>query len=428
VTYRPNFVKKSKILFILIAHLLGLFSSAVYSREEIIVPVSNENELTVSRYETPGKHLLVWTAPEYGFRDNHHLMAQMLAEQGIEVWQSNIVESLFLTQSAKALRKLDGHYIADLVEYAHKLTGKKIILVGDSYASINALIGVHKWQSRKQKSAYLVGAILFSPYTYAYIPPLGLEPVFMPIIDATNIPLMIYQAKGSGNVNQLQSVVNKLQQHGNPVYTRFVPDVMSVFYNATPSEIMKKHAITLVPNIKKMISVLERHEVPKTPIALKPLLISKSGIDIDLRNFKGDMAPLSINLLDTNDEPYVRNDFTKKITIVNFWATWCAPCVEEIPSLNRLKQKMAGLPFELISINYAEDKKTVNEFMNTINVEFPVLIDKDGAFAKQWNVISYPSTFIIDTHGKIKYGVNSAILWDDPDLIDTIKALLAKPE
>ena len=420
-------MKISKTLFILIAHLLSLFSSTVYSQEEIIVPASNDNELTVSRYKASGDHLIVWLAPEYGFRENHQSMAQLLAEQNIEVWQSNILESLFLTQSVNALRQLDGHYIADLVEYAHKLTGKKIILLGDSYASINALIGAHQWQSRKQSSSYLVGAILFSPYTYAYIPPLGLKPVFMPIIDATNIPLMIYQAKGSGNINQFQNVISKLQQHDNPVYTKFTPDVMSLFYNATPSDLMKKHALILVPNIKKMISVLERHELPKAPVPLKPLLSSKSGIDIDLRKFKGDMAPLNINLLDTNDKPYVRSDFTKKVTIVNFWATWCAPCVEEIPSLNRLKQKMTGLPFELISINYAEDKKTIKDFMKEVAVEYPVLLDKNGSFAKQWNVISYPSTFIIDTHGKIKYGVNSAILWDDPDLIDTIKLLL-KPD
>ena len=415
------------LVSIIIIHLVALYSSIAYSQEEIAVPVSNDTELTVNRYSSAtGDYLIIWLAPEYGFRDGHRSMAQLLANSNIEVWQSNIVESLFLPQSAKALRQLDGRYTADLVEYAYSTTGKKVILVGDSYASINALIGAHQWQSRKQASPHLVGAILFSPYTYAYIPPLGLEPVFMPVIDATNIPLMIYQAKGSGNVNQLNKVVSRLQQHGNAVYSKFVPDVMSLFYNATPTEVMEKHALTLVPNIKKMIKVLDRHEVPTIPVPLKPLLVSKSGIDIDLKEFKGDIAPLSINLIDAHDKPYIRNDYTNKITVVNFWATWCAPCVEEIPSLNRLKEKMSGLPFELISINYAEEKQTINDFMETVNVEFPVLIDKDGAFAKQWNVISYPSTFIIGPDGKIKYGVNSAILWDDPDLIDRIKALLDK--
>jgi len=415
------------LVSIIIIHLVALYSSIAHSQEEIAVPVSNDTELTVNRYSSAtGDYLIIWLAPEYGFRDGHRSMAQLLANSNIEVWQSNIVESLFLPQSAKALRQLDGRYTADLVEYAYSTTGKKVILVGDSYASINALIGAHQWQSRKQASPHLVGAILFSPYTYAYIPPLGLEPVFMPVIDATNIPLMIYQAKGSGNVNQLNKVVSRLQQHGNAVYSKFIPDVMSLFYNATPTEVMEKHALTLVPNIKKMIKVLDRHEVPTIPVPLKPLLVSKSGIDIDLKEFKGDIAPLSINLIDAHDKPYIRNDYTNKITVVNFWATWCAPCVEEIPSLNRLKEKMSGLPFELISINYAEEKQTINDFMETVNVEFPVLIDKDGAFAKQWNVISYPSTFIIGPDGKIKYGVNSAILWDDPDLIDRIKALLDK--
>ena len=415
------------LVSIIIIHLVALYSSIAHSQEEIAVPVSNDTELTVNRYSSDtGDYLIIWLAPEYGFRDGHRSMAQLLANSNIEVWQSNIVESLFLPQSAKALRQLDGRYTADLVEYAYSTTGKKVILVGDSYASINALIGAHQWQSRKQASPHLVGAILFSPYTYAYIPPLGLEPVFMPVIDATNIPLMIYQAKGSGNVNQLNKVVSRLQQHGNAVYSKFIPDVMSLFYNATPTEVMEKHALTLVPNIKKMIKVLDRHEVPTIPVPLKPLLVSKSGIDIDLKEFKGDIAPLSINLIDAHDKPYIRNDYTNKITVVNFWATWCAPCVEEIPSLNRLKEKMSGLPFELISINYAEEKQTINDFMETVNVEFPVLIDKDGAFAKQWNVISYPSTFIIGPDGKIKYGVNSAILWDDPDLIDRIKALLDK--
>ena len=415
------------LLLVLVIPLLTLYSVIASSQEEIIVPVSDEVELTVDRFTAPGKYLIIWLAPEYGFREGHRAMAQLLSEQNIEVWQSNIVESLFKPQSVKALRQLDGRYIADLVEYAHTLTNKKVILVGDSYASITALIGAHQWQTRKHSSTYLIGAILFSPYTYAYIPSLGLKPDFMPIIESTNIPLMIYQARGGGNITQFNTVVTKLQQHNNPVYTKYVPDVMSLFHNSTPTDVMKQHALTLIPNLKKMITVLEKHTFPETPIPLAAqLTINSSGIDSDLKEFKGNTTPIGINLLDTNDVPYIRNDFTKKVTIVNFWATWCGPCVEEIPSLNRLKQKMSGLPFELISINYAEEKDTIKQFMKSVNVEYPVLIDKNGDFAKQWNVISYPSTFIIGADGKIKYGVNSAILWDDPDLLDTIKSLLSE--
>lgn len=85
---------------------------------------------------------------------------------------------------------------------------------------------------------------------------------------------------------------------------------------------------------------------------------------------------------------------------------------------------MSGLPFELISINYAEDKETILEFMKKVQVDFPVLLDQDGNFARQWNVITYPSTFVIDKNGKIQYGVNAAIEWDNPELIKKIKTLL----
>lgn len=85
---------------------------------------------------------------------------------------------------------------------------------------------------------------------------------------------------------------------------------------------------------------------------------------------------------------------------------------------------MAGLPFEIISINYAGDKNTILEFMKDVNVEFPVLLDHNGDFAKRSNVIVFPSTFVIDKNGEIKYGVNAAIEWDDPELIRILKSLL----
>ena len=68
-------------------------------------------------------------------------MANMLAAENIEVWQSNIVDALFMTQSTASIKQLNGNYVADLIEHAHKTTGKKIVVTGDSYATISATIG-----------------------------------------------------------------------------------------------------------------------------------------------------------------------------------------------------------------------------------------------------------------------------------------------
>ena len=415
--------KPARLLVATIVVTSFLFGKISLAEDEIIVPASNDTEITVTRFAAAGKYVMVWLAPEYGFRTGHRSLARMLTEHNIEVWQSNIVESLFMPQGTTSLKQLDGTYIADVIEYAYKTTGKKIIVTGDSYAASSALIGAHQWQQRKHSDSYLIGAVLFTPYTYAYIPPLGVEPEYLPIVSATNIPMMIYQAKGSATIGQFELLVNKLQQHNNPVYTKFVPDVMSLFYQDPPTVDMQKNAKALPGNILQMITVLEKHKVPAEPIPLTVTETVKSGIDILLKEYKGIGGPVPIKLKNIDGNTVTKDNFTGQITVINFWATWCPPCIEEIPSLNRLKKKMADVPFELISINYAEDDKTIIDFMKEVNVEFPVLLDKNGEFAKQWNVISYPSTFIIDSKGVIQYGVNAAIEWDDPAVIQKLKAL-----
>jgi thiol-disulfide isomerase/thioredoxin len=415
--------KPARLLVATIVVTSILFGKISLAEDEIIVPASNDTEITVTRFAAAGKYLMVWLAPEYGFRTGHRSLARMLTEQNIEIWQCNIVESLFMPQGTTSLKQLDGTYIADVIEYAYKTTGKKIIVTGDSYAASSALIGAHQWQQRKHSDSYLIGAVLFTPYTYAYIPPLGMEPEYLPIVSATNIPMMIYQAKGSATVGQFDLLVNKLQQHNNPVYTKFVPDVMSLFYQDPPTVDMQNNAKALPGNILQMITVLEKHKIPAEPIPLTVTETVKSGIDILLKEYKGIGGPMPIKLKNIDGNTVTKDNFTGQITVINFWATWCPPCIEEIPSLNRLKKKMADVPFELISINYAEDDKTIVDFMKEVNVEFPVLLDKNGEFAKQWNVISYPSTFIIDSKGVIQYGVNAAIEWDDPAVIQKLKAL-----
>lgn len=401
-----------------------LVSEVCFAESDMVITVSTGDEITVERFPASGKYLMVWLAPEYGFRGAHRSLARMLTEQNIEVWQSNIVESLFMPQGSTSIKKLNGLRVADIIEHAHKITGKKIIVVGDSYAAVSALQGAHQWQQKNQIKPYLIGAVLFSPYTYSTIPPLGQLPEYMPVISSTNIPIMIYQAKNNGNIGQFDSLVEKLQQHGNPVYTRLIPKVMSFFYEEKPTKEMLEQVKPLPISIKKIISALEKHTVPKKPIALTRLKNNKSGIDIFLKKYKGSVTPLALNLKNAHGKSITKNDFKGQVTVINFWATWCPPCVEEIPSLNRLKQKMAGLPFELISINYAEDRKTILDFMKKVKVEFPVLLDQNGNFAKKWNVITYPSTFVIDKEGKIRYGVNAAIEWDNPEFIEKFKALL----
>lgn len=413
-----------RLLLLLCLCIQAGITHAIFAADRIIVDASDDVELSVKRFPAEGEYLLVWLAPEYGFRKAHQSLVARLPRHNIEVWQIDIVESLFLPQGTTSSKQLDGRYIADLIEYAHQVTGKKIAIVGDSYAAANALLGAHRWQGRNQAEPYLVGAILFSPYAYAYIPPLGLPPEYLPIVTSSNIPLMIYQAQNNGNAGEFEELLQKLRFNDSPIYTSKMPGIMSLFYTEEPTSAMKAAAVPIPLSIKQMLPVLARHGTPTSPLPIKQTSAAKSGIDIYLKEFLGESRPTAFTLSDINGNTIVKDNFAGKVTLVNFWATWCPPCIEEIPSLNRLQQKMEGWPFELISINYAEDRTTVIRFMEQVKVEFPVLLDSQGATAKQWRVIGYPSTFVIDRHGQMRYGVNAAIEWDAPELIQKLKRLI----
>ncbi len=381
-------------------------------------------EIDFVRYPADGDYLLLWLAPDYGFRDAHRIFAERLSAQGIEVWQSDIAESLFLPGGSATLRGLDGSYVADLVEQAHRIAGKKIALAGDSYAALPALSGAREWQGRRNREARLIGVVLFSPYTYASIPPLGEPPEYMPVVEATNLPMLIFQAQNSPGRQQFGALLERLEKNGSPVYTRAVPGVMSLFYEQPVTAAMHRHAETVPRDLAQLLPLLARHPVPGETVPLRKVKTAGSGIDIYLREFNAARRPGKIELRDVDGNRFVKKDYSGRVTLINFWASWCPPCIEEIPSLNRLRQKMADRPFELISINFAEERNTVVEFMRRVQVDFPVLLDLDGKYAKDWGVISYPSTFVIDTRGRIRYGVNAAIDWDDPELIERLVELM----
>ena len=387
------------------------------------LPVGEDTDVDIIRYTAEGDYLLLWLAPEYGFREAHRQLARRLPAEGIEVWQTSLAEALFMPNGAATMRQLDGSLVADLIAATHAASGKRILLAGDSYATLPVLSGAHHWQQRHDAD-YLRGAVLFTPYAYASIPPLGQEPEYMPIVDATNIPLLVFQAQNSATRHRFDELLERLRRHGSPVYTRMIPDLMSLFYEEPPSAAMRDGSAPIPRSLRQLLPLLQQHSVPRDPVPMRSAAATDGGIDIYLREFTADLRPLPLDLDDIDGRRVVKTDFTGQVTMINFWASWCGPCVEEIPSLNRLQQKMAGKPFELISINFAEDRQTVAAFMERVRVDFPVLLDSDGKQAEAWRVVTYPSTFVIDSRGRIRYGVNAAIDWDDPSMLDTLEALM----
>ena len=92
-----------------------------------------------------------------------------------------------------------------------------------------------------------------------------------------------------------------------------------------------------------------------------------------------------------------------RVVMVNFWATWCGPCRQEMPQLNRLYEKYKGSGFVLLGVNVDDDVSKAAEVASKLGVTFPVLLDTDKAVSKLYDLSTMPSTVIIDRDGKVRY-------------------------
>ncbi len=140
---------------------------------------------------------------------------------------------------------------------------------------------------------------------------------------------------------------------------------------------------------------------------------------------KGPTPPLVLK--DLQGKKHDLKDFKGQVVLVNFWATWCPPCRIEMPSLWRLKQKFKGQPFVVMAVDMGEPAATVNAFLpDKMKRDFIVLMDKDGVALRDWKVFAFPTTYIIDTKGKIRYALYGALEWDQESIVAQIRDLLPK--
>ena len=144
----------------------------------------------------------------------------------------------------------------------------------------------------------------------------------------------------------------------------------------------------------------------------EPLAVGKAAPDFDLT--------------DLNDKPIKLSDYRGRVVFLNFWATWCAPCREEMPSMEVLFKNFEkdGLVILAVSIDRVTTTKDIPPFVKGMNLTFPVLIDSWGKTDKPYKRMGVPETFIIDQEGVIREIVIGPKDWTRIDNLKTLTALL----
>ena len=92
-----------------------------------------------------------------------------------------------------------------------------------------------------------------------------------------------------------------------------------------------------------------------------------------------------------------------QVVLLNFWASWCGPCRQEMPLLEKLQQRYSALGFTVIGVNVEEDSSKAKSLLKDIPVSFPILFDTQNTVSKQYNVSAMPSTVMIDRNGNMRY-------------------------
>jgi peroxiredoxin len=134
-------------------------------------------------------------------------------------------------------------------------------------------------------------------------------------------------------------------------------------------------------------------------------------LNLSLKNFQ---------LKDLQGNNHTLSGYKGKTLVVNYWASWCGPCREEIPAMNRAWAQLKSHEVVMLGINFGESATTVEEFVQEMPIDFSVLLDEESINSSAWQVSMMPTTFIINAHGQLIEKILGPREWDSDEMIKKI--------
>ncbi len=392
---------------------------------------ADDTEISVEVMPADGDLLLIFLLDHGEERPQFEAMLGAIQTQGVEIWRVDLLADYFLARSSENIRQLPGAGVAGLIAEAHRRSDKRILLAAYDRMPLPLLRGVRQWQATAEPESRLIGALLFYPNLHGPAPAAGQEPQLDPITAATNLPLFIYQPERGAQRWRLEALLQALWGGGARAYVWLLPEVRDWFFMHPPGEHPEEDraSAAVAANLLQVAHLLEAEPQPRgpAPLAATADATAARARSHELHAYASPEPAPALALRDLDGELRRLADFRGRVTLVNFWATWCPPCVEEVPSLNRLAERYADGEFTIVSVDYREPPEAIAKFTDRVPVHFPILLDRDGRSSLNWKVFSFPSSFLLDRKGQIRYSFNRAIDWEGAEVIARIEALLKEP-
>lgn len=130
--------------------------------------------------------------------------------------------------------------------------------------------------------------------------------------------------------------------------------------------------------------------------------------------------------LNVDGKPERLSDYRGKVVVLNYWATWCPPCVEETPALIELNKRISSRNGVVLGVSVDEDEQAYKKFIQDHGINYPTSRDASKKSAQDYGTVMYPETYVIDRKGKITRKVIGPQDWNSAEMVAYFDALLAQ--
>jgi thiol-disulfide isomerase/thioredoxin len=425
---------KHRVLARLFAvHLLLAAGTAPAAPRTLEIKLDRDTEVPVTAHEAtrPGA-LVLWLPTGFGASPEDARMAEALAARGVTVWRADVIYGRLLPPGESSLERVPAEDVARLIDHAQRTTGRRVWLLASARAGLLAVRGAHAWRRQHPQGTALAGLLLLHPNLFLAPPEPGREAEYHPQVSQLRFPVYLMQPELSPWHWRLERTVEELHKGGAVISVERKPGLRDRYYfrpDATDAE--RRAGEALPARLADAIGRLSRVRLAPAPMPAlavvaktdAPVVAARSART--LSRYTADPVPPVLSLPGFDGRRYDLAEFRGRVVLVNFWASWCPPCVHEMPSMQRLKEKMAGRPFTILAVNMAEDEATIRKFLKEkVSVDFPILLDRDNAALRRWKVFAFPTSYLIGPDGNIAYGLAGAIEWDEPAVLKIVEGLL----
>ncbi len=400
------------------------------SAKEININLAASIDVPTTVFPNKNEKLIIWMPSEFGLNVKQLTpIAIGLQNVGFEVWFVDLKAAYFAPKGRAAINRYKTQDLEKLLHFAKKKNKTKVYLVAVNSAAINAIKLGRYWQQRNTQQTLLRGYVLLHPILYASRPELGKDTDYIEEAYTTNLTTHIIQPEFSSLILRSTNLIKTLSKGGSRVFFQFLKNTKDGFYarpksHLSQTDIQSKRK--LAGWINAAIKNIESLPLPRHASIQKVVVKKIKNVTAGLIKISNKLLTPKLSASGLDDQVFKLEQNRGKVTLISFWASWCPPCIRELPSLNRLQNKYEKMGLKVVTINIGESKSQIIKFLKRHNISAKVLLDRSTKISKEWKVTIVPTNFLIGRKGKIRYGSVGAINWDDAATQKIIKSLLIK--